>query len=310
MQRVLYALVPIVVSAVYLFGWRVLLMLAVCNVAGFLAEYVFTRKWGQPVSSAVFVSSSLFVLSLPPPLPLWMAVVGIVFGIVFGKMVFGGFGRNVFNPALSGRAFIYVCFGAPMTAMWADPVPGRLGGLTAYASDAITQATPGILLKTGATFPLLDLILGGSSGTIGGTNALLAVLGGLYLLWKRAANYRIVTAGLLAYLVVQGALWMAGVKGAAEPLRAALAGSFLLGIFFYATDPVSACQTDLGRWLYGAFVGAMSSVISVFSAWPAGTMFAVLLGNTLAPLTDCVIRLAKERRRGEDPRPAAAATTS
>ena len=290
MVRVLVALIPLIVSAVYFFGWRVIVMLAAVNLAGFAVEYAFTRQWKEPVSSAVFVSGCLFTLSLPPTLPIWMCMVGIVFGILFGKMVFGGFGRNVFNPALTGRAFLYVGFANTMTSMWAEPVAGSLGGLGRYASDAITQATPGMLLKTGAHFPISDLFFGNIAGTIGGTSALWAIAGGVYILWTKAANYRIVVSGLLGFLILQSALWLAGVKGAADPVRAMLGGSFVVGIFFYATDPVSASQTHIGRWLYGAFIGALSCLIACYSTWPAGTMFAILLANMFAPITDHVIK--------------------
>jgi Na+-transporting NADH:ubiquinone oxidoreductase subunit B len=295
MKRVLYALAPIMVASVYFFGWRALVMLALCNAAGFATEYAFTRNWKQPVSSAVFVTSCLFALSLPPTLPYWMAVVGMVFGLTFGKMVFGGFGKNVFNPALTGRAFIYVSFGSHMTGQWADPVGGLLGGFSAYAPDAITRATPGMLLKTGEAFGTLSLFLGNVSGTLGGTSALLALAGGAYLVWKKAANYRIVYSAIAGYLLMQTLLWLA-VDGV-SPLQGFLAGSIVIGFFFYATDPVSASMTNEGRWLYGALVGIMTSLIAAFSSWPAGTMFAILLANMFAPITDHAVREIRKMKK-------------
>jgi len=298
MKRVLYALTPIMAASVYFYGWRALVMLAVVNAAGFAAEYAFARSWKEPVSSAVFVTSCLFALSLPPTLPFWMAVLGVVFGITFGKMVFGGFGKNVFNPALTGRAFIYVCFGDYMTARWSPALPGPLGGLVRYAAtpDAITGATPGMLLKTGQEFSLLELFLGNISGTLGGTSALLVILGGLYLIHTKAANHRIVVSAVIGYASMQALLWSGGVEGAADPLRGMLAGSFMIGAFFYATDPVSAPKTNEARWMYGAFIGIMSSLISTFSAWPAGTMFSILLANMFAPITDHFVRALKVRK--------------
>jgi Na+-transporting NADH:ubiquinone oxidoreductase subunit B len=286
MTHVLVGLVPIGLAALYFFGWRVLLLLVVANAVGFATELLFVRAWKQPVTSAVFVSCTLFVFSLPPLLPLWMVALGSGFAIAFGKMAFGGFGRNVFNPALVGRAFLYISFGGPMTARWSEPFRGGLGGFAHYAPDAITGATPGMLLKTGAEFSLWDLFIGSSAGTIGGTSAVLAILGGLYIVWRKAANFRIVVAGIGGYLLTQFILWQAGVPKAVEPLHAVLAGSFLIGIFFYATEPVSASRLDSGRWIYGAFIGVMSSLISVYSVWPAGTMFAILLANMMAPIMD------------------------
>ncbi len=299
MVRVLIGVAPLAAFAVYQFGLRILLLLAAVNAVAFLTEYAFTRREGKPASMAVFVTATLFVLGLPPPIPVWMAIIGIIFAVVFGKMVFGGFGRNIFNPALTGRAFLYVSFGGYMTAMWHEPFSGFPGGLTKYAVDAVTQATPGMLMRTGETFTLSELFFGSISGTIGGTSALLAILGGTYLLVTKTANYRIVIPGILGYLVTQTILWKAGVADASHPVYGILAGSFMIGIFFYATDPVSASQTDEGRWIYGAFIGIMSSVITVFSAWPAGTMFSILLANMFAPITDHLIKEIKTARKAK-----------
>lgn len=296
MERVLLALLPLVVASVYWFGWRALILLAVINAAAFLTEYTFCRIWKQPVSEAVFVTGTLYTLSLTPTLPYWMALVGIVFAITFGKMVFGGFGKNVFNPALTGRAFVYICFGGYMTASWYEPAHGLLGGLIRYAPDAVTGATPGMLLKEGTAVSAAALFAGNISGTIGGTSALLAILGGCYLLWKKTANYRIVAPCLVGYLIMQTVLWIGGAT-MVDPLHGILAGSFMIGAFFYATDPVSASQTNEGRWIYGAFIGVMSSVITVFSAWPAGTMFSILLANMFAPIMDHGIKSLKSRKQ-------------
>lgn len=297
MRRVLMALVPVVCASVYFFGWRVLAVILLTNLVGFLTEYAFARPRNEPVTSAVFVTATLLALSLPPALPFWMAVVGVVFAVTFGKMVFGGFGKNIFNPALTGRAFLYVSFGGYMTALWHEPVSGPWGGWAAYAADAVTGATPGMALKTGAEIPFLPLLLGNTGGVMGGTCAILVIAGGTYLLWKKAANHRIVVSGLLGFLATQTLLWAVGPARAADPIRALFAGSFLFGIFFYATDPVSASRTNEGRWLYGAFIGIMSAVISVFSAWPAGTMFAILLANMFVPITDYGIQEWKKRRK-------------
>lgn len=298
MVTVLVGLIPVVLASVYLHGWRALAMLAVVNAVGFLTEFFFVRPRNQPVTSAVFVTGTLFTLSLTPTLPFWMAVVGIVFAVAFGKMVFGGFGRNIFNPALVGRVFIYVCFGGAMTTRWAEPVAGALGGFGGWQSDAVTQATPGILMKAGNSFPIADLWWGHTAGTLGGTCNALVLIGGLYIVWKQAANYRIVVAGLAAFLIAQFVLWHFGVRHAADPVRAILTGSTLLGLFFYATDPVSASQTNAGRWIYGAYIGAMSSMIAVLSAWPAGTMFAVLQANAFAPIMDVAIRALRAPASG------------
>lgn len=290
MTRVLIGLLPLAVWAVRLYGWRIVVMLALANATGFLTEWLFCRAWKQPVSSAVFVTATLLVFGLTPAAPLWMAVLGTLFALVFGKMAFGGFGRNVFNPALTGRAFLYLSFGAVMTARWSVPFSGALEAFTQWAPDAVTHATPGMLLKSGTDISLSTLFFGLKPGTIGGCSPFLAILGGLYLIATRTANYRIPLAALVGFFLVHTLFWKLGLGKAAHPAMTAMAGSFLVAIFFYATDPVSAAQTEPGRWIYGFLVGALSSVIGSFSVWPAGSMFAILLANMFAPLLDWVIR--------------------
>lgn len=297
MKRVLYALAPVVLSAVYFFGWRCLIMLLVVNIAGFLAEYAFARYYREPVSSAVFVSNVLFALIIPPNLPYWMAAVGIIFGIVFGKMVFGGFGKNVFNPALAGRAFIYINFGAPMTARWYEPFKSVIGGFGHYTTDAVSGATPMAAMKAGTDVPISSLLLGNTSGCMGETCALLIILGGLYLIYKKTASYMIVSSCIISMLALQAILWASGVKNAIEPFHAMLSGGFMLGAFFMATDPVSACKTTPGKWIYGALIGILTVIIRVFSIWAEGFMFAVLLANMFAPITDYAINALKKGKK-------------
>jgi Na+-transporting NADH:ubiquinone oxidoreductase subunit B len=320
MRRVLLALAPATIASVWFFGWRSLVVIAAVGAAGYLAEFVFSRFTKQDVTSSIFVTCLLFALSLPPALPLWIAVVGIVFGVVFGKMVYGGFGRNVFNPALVGRVFIYVSFAGPMTTLWTAPatqgagplgLPLSAGGLARYAADAASSATPLRLIASGEGPGILPLLWGNVSGCIGETSAALLILGGLFIVWKKAASWRIVLSSLLAFLSLQAMLWLLGVPRAADPASAILSGSAVLGLFFMATDPVSAAQTQGGRWIYGSLVGALIVLIRAFSAWPEGTMFAVLLGNAFAPIIDYAIRQRQARAKAASPdgAPAQAAGT-
>jgi len=306
MKRVLYALTPAVLASIWFFGWRSLVVLAVANAAAFLTEFLFVRARKEPVSSAVFVTAFLLALSLPPSIPYWMAAVGAVFAIIFGKMVFGGYGRNLFNPALTGRVFLYVTFAVPLTARWVQPLvstvgplhlPGSWGGFTRFAADAVSAATPLRLLADGRPVDLLALLWGNVSGSLGETSAVLLVLGGIYLLATKAANWRIVVSELAAFLVLQTALWLARVPHASDPLSALLAGSFLLGTLFMSTDPISAAQTQGGRWIYGALIGVLTVLIRTFSIWPEATGFAILLGNTFAGITDYFVRQAREKAK-------------
>lgn len=304
MKRVLHGLIPLVIASVYFFGWRSFALLIFVNVFGFLTEYLYNKVYKQPVSSAVFVTNFLFALILPPKIPFWIAGVGIIIGVLFGKMVFGGFGRNIFNPAIVGRAFIYVSFGAQMTGpkVWIRPFKDGLGGFLHWSNsltmEAVNSATPMRLLSQGENVSFSDMFLGFIPGCIGETSALLILLGGLYIVWKKAANYRIVVSGFLGFMIMQTILWYAKIGGNVNPIDAIAAGGFMFGLFYMATDPISASQTDEGRWIYGAFIGVLTVLIRVFSNWPEGMMFAILLGNMFAPITDHFIRERKKAAKG------------
>jgi Na+-transporting NADH:ubiquinone oxidoreductase subunit B len=294
--HVIYALAPAAIASVYFFGWRSLLMLAAVCVAGFLTELLYLKAtYREPVSSAVFVSCFLYTLSLPPTLPVWIAVVGIVFGIIFGKMVFGGFGRNIFNPALVGRAFIYISFGGPMTAAWVNHVGGGAGGFARFTADAVTQATPLTSLGQGLPVSKLSMFLGSEPGCLGETSAILLLLGGIYIVYRKFASWRIVLSVFIGMVVLQAALWIAGAGNALDPLSAVIGGGFMMGAWFMATDPVSASQTNGGRWIYGLLIGSLTVLIRTFSIWAEGMMFAILLGNMFAPIIDYYIKGARKR---------------
>ena len=296
MLKVLTALVPLMLASIYLFGWRSLLNLAVVNAIGFLCEFLFARAYKQQVTSAVFVTGCLFALSLPPTVPLWMAAVGIAFGVTFGKMVFGGFGRNIFNPALSARAFLYVTFVVPMSS-WVAPFSTFPAGFSRFAADAVSQATPLDALAAGEQLRWIDLFLGTSAGSYGETSALLVLIGGLYILLRKVASHRVVLAAVGGFLALQVVFWAAGVGSAVDPVSAVLSGSFLFGALFMATDPVSASQTtNGGRWIYGLLIGLLTVLIRTFSVWPEGVTFAILLANMFAPLLNRLMRSAKKAR--------------
>jgi Na+-transporting NADH:ubiquinone oxidoreductase subunit B len=300
MRNVLKGMAPLCAAAVYFYGWRFAAVLAVVAAAGLAGEYLMSRKYNLPVTESLFVSVVLFSLSLPPTIPLWIAAVGILFGVVFGKMVFGGFGRNIFNPAISARAFIYISFGGPLTGNFVPPVPGTLswfpGGFGYWLSplDSVSNATP---LVTGAG-NLVHMIMGNVAGSFGETSAVLILIGGLYIIYKKAANWRLVVSSLVSFLVLQTIFWLSGAGDAFNPLYALAGGSFLLGAFFMITDPVSASQTtDAGRWIYGALFGALTVLIRNFSIWPAAITFAILLSNMFAPLIDYYMKEWKKRQK-------------
>ena len=302
MTQVLLALAPLVAASVYFYGWKALAVLAIVNAAGFLSEYVFSLVYKTKVTQAVFVTNFLFALSLPPTIPLWIPVIGIVFGVVFGKMAFGGFGRNVFNPALTGRAFIYVSFGAQMTAArsWVLPAGGAAGALGVWQADAVSSATPLVNLARGGSESFLELFLGNIPGSFDETSALLILAGGLYLMVKKTASRRIVVSGLLSYLILQLIFWGGGVSGAYDPLSGILSGSLLFGMMFMATDPISASQTtDLGRIIYGGLIGILTALIRTFAVWPEAITFSILLANMFAPLLNYLIQENRKRKKAK-----------
>jgi Na+-transporting NADH:ubiquinone oxidoreductase subunit B len=299
MLRVCYALIPLLLVSVYLFGWRSFVLIGSVLVCGTITEALFTFPRGKPVTSAVFVTGLIFTLSLPPTIPFWMAVVGIVVGVAFGKMVFGGFGQNVFNPAMVGRCFIYITFPLQMTNWWVEPFWGGLGGLTQWSTslDSLTQATPLEVLRQGESVPWQDLLVGRTSGSIGEMSALLILLGGLFIVYKKAASWRLVLSCLLGGIVSSGILRVAGFAQIPDPVTTLAAGSFLFGAFFVVTEPVSGAKTKIGQWIYGFMIGSLIVFLRGFSNFSEGVMFSVLIMNAFVPILDQTVQQIQAKKK-------------
>jgi len=292
MLRVCYALTPLVFASVYLFGWRSLALVAIVLGFGIATEGLFTLRQGKPITSAVFVTSLIFSLSLPPMIPFWMAMVGIVAGVALGKMVFGGFGQNVFNPAMVGRCFLYVTFPMEMTNQWATPVWGGAAGFSRWSLslDAVTQATPLVEWRKGISVPLEQLFFGNTAGSLGETSALLILLGGIYLIYRKAAPWRLAVSCLMGGILLSSVLHGFGAAGVPSALTTLLSGSFLFGSVFVVTEPVSGAKTEYGQWIYGFMVGGLTVVLRGFSNFPEGMMFSILIMNAFVPLIDQTVR--------------------
>lgn len=299
MRKVLYALIPIVIAGTYFFGLRILLLLAIVCLFGALTEWLFVRKTTRKISEAVWVTSVLYTLTLPPSTPYWIAVLGIVFGVLFGKMVFGGFGKNPFNPALVGRAFVYVSFPEFMTVRWNRPFSGFPGGFIHYIGesiDTISTATPMNMFRaTGGTLPSSQLLIGQIAGSIGETSALLIILAGLYLIFTKTAAKETIISVLLSFVIANGIFYLVGAS-VPHPLYGFLAGGILFGAVFMATDPISSPKTFEGRIIYGTLIGIITVVIRGFSLFAGGVMFAILIGNTFAPIIDEGVKAFKSRK--------------
>ena len=265
---------------------------------GGIWEVLFATVRGHEVNEGFLVSSMLYTLIMPPDMPLWQVALGISFGIVIGKEVFGGTGKNFLNPALTGRAFLYFAYPASMT-----------GDSVWVAVDGFTRATPLGLAANGgldavyaANYSWMQSFFGFEPGCLGETSTLAILIGAAFLLYTRVASYRIM-GGVFIGMVLTSLLF--NIIGSdtnhmfAVPWYWHLTmGGFAFGMVYMATDPVSAAMTDTGRWVFGGLVGLMTVLIRVVNpAFPEGIMLAILFSNMFAPTIDYFVIQANIRRR-------------
>lgn len=301
MSLVITALLPCFAAAFYFFGWRILLMLLVSYSAGGAAEVLFAIVRKEEINEGFLVSGFIFPLTLPPQTPLWLVAVGIIFGIVIGKEIFGGTGRNLFNAALVGRCLLVLGYPQIIGASWMSPAKGWTGYLLNPQSlyqtpDAISSATPLVLAKNGQLTSLLDLFIGRVSGSVGETSVVAILIGGILLMLLGIASYRTVLSLLLSFTGLSFILHSVAPEVASPPLFNLLSGGILFGAFFMATDPVSSPITTSGKWVYGSLIGIVAILIRTFSGYVEGAMFAILFGNICAPLIDEVFIRSYMRR--------------
>jgi len=280
MLDVLIALAPVVGVAIYVFRHYVLMQLGICIASCVAAEAVFTAMRRQRNSlgnlSAV-VTGAILALSLPGTAPWFVGVIGSFVAVGLGKIVFGGLGTNLFNPAMVGRAFVMIAF----------PMALAAGGYVAANStvDAITRATPMDHVKlTGEAAPLWQLVVGAANGSLGETSAIACLIGGLYLCLRRTASWEI-PLGMLGAAAVWGGLvnliWWPQDWTVLHDLAG---GAMLFGAFFIATDPVSSPLTPKGKLIFGAGIGTLVMLMRKLSGYPEGVMFSVLIMNSMVPL--------------------------
>ena len=301
MLDVIIGLVPVMIAAGVYFRFRGLLLIGVCVIWCLALEWLCNVIRGKTSSlwdlSAV-VTGIILALSLPPGLPLWAAAIGSGVAIIVGKMVFGGLGANVFNPAMVGRAFLTVSFGMLMTA-WT--VPATLDrDLPAVEptniQDIRTQATPlawskmAIKDENGAKIynerQFLPTITGNVAGSLGETSVIAILIGGIYLLVRRTIDFHIPLAVLLSAFVFAGVAYLIDSDAFVQPFYHLTSGALLFGAFFIATDPVTAPLSVKGMWIFGFGVGALIMLIRIVGEYPEGVMYAVLVMNALTPLID------------------------
>jgi electron transport complex protein RnfD len=329
MGDVIVALIPAMLAAFYFFRTYALVLLPTCVLSCAITELFCNRlrKKGKPFESlgdlSAVITGIILALSLPPAIPFWAAIIGSVFSVAVGKMVFGGLGANVFNPAMVGRAFLTASFGILMTT-WTVPatIDTALPKVSPSMPNAITQATPLSWSKQAiknkpakTTHPehvdnaiagragfvnaqLKSLFLGSTGGCLGETSKIAILLGAIYLLARQVINWRISVAVLLSTFVFGSIGYLANHSAYISPIAHLVTGGILLGAFFIATDPVTAPLTNKGAWLFGAGIGALTILIRVVGEYPEGVMYAVLIMNGFTPLID---RLCKVLPAGGRP---------
>jgi len=293
MSMVIVGLAPALLAALYLNGPRLLAMIIVSYMAGGAVEVAFAAIRKKEIHEGFLVTGLIFPMVLPGALPLWMVAVGVAFGVFVGKELFGGVGRNVFNPAIVARCFLALAYPRAMSGGYVAPGgPGRL--LEWVGLDAVSGATPLGLAKQGAWMdvPLLDMFLGRIAGSAAETSTLAILIGGGFLLMTRVANWRTVAA-VLGSAAVMALMLCDGLTEVAWQL---CAGGLMFGAFFMATDPVTSAATGLGKVVYGVIIGVVVMLIRNFTGYVEGVMFAILLGNIVAPVIDEILYKVRFRR--------------
>jgi electron transport complex protein RnfD len=317
MLQVTLALIPGTLAMVWFFGWGVIINMALASAFAVSFEAGVMRLRGRPVRAAVgdlsaVVTALLFAIAVPPTLPWWMTLVGMFFAIVIAKQLFGGLGYNPFNPAMAAYVFLLVSYPLAMTSWLPPDIPELLeagglvtlsfldsarliftGGLPAGLGwDAVSSATPldEMFTKLDQNAMISEIRQSPLWGDFGGRGwewvSNWFLIGGLYLLWRKVITWHIPVSMLLGVIIPAGMLWMFDPQAFPFPAFHVFAGATILGAFFIATDPVSACTTRRGQLIYGAAIGVLVVVIRHWGGYPDAVAFAVLLMNIAAPTID------------------------
>jgi len=291
MSVVMAAVAPTVLFSIYLFGWRSLVLVVLSYAFGISIELGFAIHKNEEVTEGMFVTCILYPMILPPTVPFWMAGVGLAVGIILGKEIFGGTGKNIFNPAIVGRTFLAVTFPTHMASRWHEPFTGWPGGFAqwSHAVDTITGATPLISFKNGAPDHLIDMFLGVTAGSLGETSALIIIVSGMLLVMTRIANWRLPLGTILGAMALAALMHHLAPERFAPALYHLFGGGLLFGAFFMTTDPVTCPFSKAGKWVYAILIGLITIMIRNLSGFPEGIMFAILFMNMFAPVLDDIV---------------------
>ena len=296
MYRVVYAMIPALLWSVFIFGFDALrvtlIAVAACLAFEYLIQKYLMKTEPTITDGSALITGILLAFNVPASIPWWIIVIGAMASIGIGKLSFGGLGSNIFNPALVGRVFLLISFPVQMTS-W--PV-AKMSGI-----DGVTAATPLALIKEGVKngVPVsqiqglpdfTDMALGINAGSLGEVSALLLILGGLYMLWKKVITWHIPVSILLTVAVISGVFWMINPEMYVNPVYHILTGGLMLGAVFMATDMVTSPMTTKGQIIYGVGIGVITISIRMFGAYPEGISFAILIMNAVTPLLNYYIK--------------------
>jgi len=307
MRNVVYALLPICAWSVYQFGISALALLVVTTISCILTESLFCRlsnKSNTVTDYSVIITGLLIALTLPPGFPLWMGAVAGFIAIGLGKSLFGGLGYNVMNPALVGRAFVQAAFPVAITTWTPSFAPGRFlefipsslatpfmtpvntgEWVKQHAVDGFSGATPLALQKfEQITTATSDLVLGSVAGSAGETSALIILVCGAYLAYRKMMDWRISAGVLVATVLTTLPFYLMSPETYPTPIFMLFSGGLMLGAIFMATDMVGSPMTTKGVWLYGAVIGFLTVMIRLFGGLTEGVMYAILVANAMSPM--------------------------
>lgn len=297
MYRVVYALIPVLIWSVFVFGLDALRVTLIAVVACLVFEYLIQKFILKVVPTitdgSALITGMLLAFNVPSNLPWWIIVIGSLVAIGIGKLSYGGLGNNIFNPALVGRVFLLISFPVQMTS-W--PVNHR------SEIDAITSATPLGIIKEGLMngIPIseishklpsaIDMLLGNIGGSLGEISALLLIIGGLYLLFTKTITWHIPVSIVATVALVATIFWLINPQEYINPVYQILSGGLMLGAIYMATDMVTSPMTHRGQLIFGIGIGIITVSIRLWGAYPEGISFAILIMNAFTPLINTYVK--------------------